>query len=130
MALIQLDIKRCNNGCPHCKSYRTLGAGCATDYHCSIVPHIHRVTDNDTTRTDVGRMVSSYVEWDSDYNDVPEWCPLLIAKSSLVETENCYACGNQLRGNKLKYALRDERDRPFCDHQCVKEHRARFDDRG
>ena len=129
MATIQLEIKRCNDGCPHCKSHRTIGAGCATDYHCEIMDHVPSASDNPQwTRTDVGRKVSGYVEWDSDYNDVPDWCPLLV-KNQLAEPENCYACGSTLRGKELKNAVRDNRERPFCDNLCWDTHRARFTDR-
>lgn len=79
MAAIKLEIKRCMDGCPHCKKYYTIGAGCADDYHCELVPHVPRENEDlNRTRTDVGRMVSGYVEWDREKNDVPDWCPLLI----------------------------------------------------
>ena len=79
MAIIAIKIDRCDQGCPHCKQYRTLGVGCADDYHCEIVdepPYEGEVPYH--KRMDVGRLIMSYIEWDSEKIMIPAWCPLRV----------------------------------------------------
>lgn len=62
MAFILLNLKDCRK-CPHCGSKLTKGYGYAMDYFC----------------LEYGDKISSgYVEWESDVNTIPEWCPKLI----------------------------------------------------
>ncbi len=51
--------------CKHCQESRTKGAGFAFDYHC-VHPSIGK------------KKVMGYVEYSSDHNPVPDWCPILI----------------------------------------------------
>lgn len=71
MTKIVLDIKNCT-GCPKVVQERTPRAGYAVDYFCSLV-------DN--------KLVSGYVEWESDLNPVPDWCPLLLSKTGAFDDE-------------------------------------------
>lgn len=51
------------NGCPFVETQRTPNSGYAIDYFCKAAG---------------GRKISGYVEWDSDMNPVPDWCPKRI----------------------------------------------------
>ena len=55
--------------CPFCESDRTRDAGFAMDYFCKLT--------SDANERSGFRMTSGYVEWDSDINPVPLWCPLM-----------------------------------------------------
>lgn len=59
---IQLEINNCTD-CPKNYSVLTKGYGHAVDYKCSEMD---------------GKTSSGYVEWNSDINPVPEWCPLKV----------------------------------------------------
>lgn len=61
MAKIQLDIKKCWDGCPYCKP-RFGGHGDADDWKC------HKAN----------RYIMAYVEYESEMPEVPAWCPLLV----------------------------------------------------
>jgi len=60
MAKITVYIKDCRE-CPKCGKKLTKGYGYAMDYFCKL-------KDN--------RITSGYVEWESEINPVPKWCPL------------------------------------------------------
>ena len=47
--------------CVMVRTERTQGAGYAIDYICTAIQP--------------ERKAMGYVEWDSDLNEVPEWCP-------------------------------------------------------
>jgi hypothetical protein len=55
------------------ESYRTLNAGFAIDYHCTH-PEVKGCGD-DPNRP--GKKIMGYVEWSTDEEPVPDWCPLL-----------------------------------------------------
>jgi hypothetical protein len=65
MSILKLELEKCVNPdgirCPFVEEKLTKGYGYAVDYMCGKC-------DN--------RVTSVYVEWDSDVNPVPNWCPL------------------------------------------------------
>lgn len=60
MTKITIDLKDCRK-CPECGEKLTKGYGYATDYFCKLKNN---------------KITSGYVEWSSDVNPVPNWCPL------------------------------------------------------
>jgi hypothetical protein len=69
---IILEIDACNNGCPHCGEKITKGYGYAMDYFCKLKNN---------------KVVSGYVEWESDLNPVPDWCPVRVDKDVMEKIE-------------------------------------------
>jgi hypothetical protein len=67
---VVITIDACNHGCPHCGEKLTKGFGYAMDFFCKL-------SDN--------KIVSGYVEWDSDLNPVPEWCPLRLDSENMKQ---------------------------------------------
>lgn len=68
--IIQLTLKKCVDNkagvkCPYCTEKLTKGFGYAVDYMCKLM-------DN--------RVTSGYVEWESEINPVPSWCPIRTDK--------------------------------------------------
>lgn len=57
---IVIELDNCYE-CPYCGQKLTKGYGYALDYFC-------KKTHN--------KITSGYVEWESDMNPVPDWCPL------------------------------------------------------
>jgi len=57
-----LDFPKCDK-CAFVKTKRTQGAGYAHDYHCS-------------KKDD--KLITKYVEWDSDLPEIPNWCPFKV----------------------------------------------------
>jgi hypothetical protein len=78
MVKLVLEIDNCS-GCPFVNSERTLNAGFAIDYYCAH-KEFKDYTENDKYRqsTAVGRKVMSYVEWSSDHQPIPDWCPIRL----------------------------------------------------
>lgn len=66
--------------CFYCSSSPTPGAGCADNYFCNH-PSLSQP-----------KKVMHYVEYSSDWNPVPDWCPLLVdddvAETLLPENED------------------------------------------
>lgn len=62
MTMVQFNIEKCDK-CPFVKTKLTKGFGYALDYMCSK-------KDN--------RVITSYIEWDSQIPPVPEWCPIKV----------------------------------------------------
>lgn len=62
LANVVLKVGRCDE-CPFCETKRTIGAGDALDFHCKAVG---------------GRLITGYVEYMSELNPVPIWCPYHI----------------------------------------------------
>ncbi len=60
MTIIRIDLKDCRT-CPKCNKKLTKGYGYAMDYFCTLKDD---------------RVTSGYVEWESDINPIPNWCPL------------------------------------------------------
>lgn len=74
--MIKIGCKKINNccECPFVTTERTVGAGCASDYHCSA-DHNHKI--------------AGYVEYASEMPDnIPEWCPLAKALSQGVTSRS------------------------------------------
>jgi hypothetical protein len=76
---ISLNLTKCRMGngvtCPYSDTERTHGAGFALDYLCKLVPE----------NNEHGfRKTSGYVEWESDVNPVPEWCPLRADREDII----------------------------------------------
>lgn len=82
MAKIVINIDRCvNNGddnicCPYAGSAHTPGSGYATDYFCKLKP--------DKKAEHGFRGTSGYVEWDSEINPIPKWCPILAVEEKVL----------------------------------------------
>lgn len=81
MARIIIELEKCRNNksgllahnidCPYSVSERTPRSGYAMDYYCmAVVPK---------------RITSGYVEWSSDVNLVPEWCPFRMDREDIDE---------------------------------------------
>ena len=66
--IIFLEIDNCSK-CPNVVTERTPGAGYALDYFCSLCAN---------------KRVMGYVEWDSDFSDVPDWCPIRADKDVVI----------------------------------------------
>lgn len=64
LVVIQIEVTDCRQ-CPKHGEKLTKGYGYATDYFCTL-------SNN--------KIVSGYVEWESDINPVPDWCPIRIDK--------------------------------------------------
>lgn len=62
LANVVIKVGRCDE-CPFCKTKRTIGAGDALDFHCQAKG---------------GRLIDGYVEYMSELNPVPDWCPFHI----------------------------------------------------
>ncbi len=62
---VAFEFETCKE-CPKVRSERTPQAGCADDYYCTEARDI---------TTGKHRMVMGYVEYSSDENPIPEWCP-------------------------------------------------------
>ena len=71
---IQFEIETCKE-CPFCVNVRTIGAGRADDYHCAHNRSKH--VPDDEIRKDYPK-VMHYVEWSSDEDPVPVWCPIRV----------------------------------------------------
>lgn len=69
MTKIILDINDCRD-CLKCIEERTEGAGWAFDYSCSLEK------DDDGNP----KQIMGYVEYTSDIEPVPDWCPRLLKK--------------------------------------------------
>ena len=68
MTKIILEIEKCWDGCPYCKSHFG-GHGDADDWFC---------TYNDRIK----RPIATYVEYNSDMPAVPDWCPCNVKNFS------------------------------------------------
>ena len=67
---VTLKIECCTE-CPHCKTGRTFGAGCADDFFCK--------KKKDSTADHGYKVIVGYVEWPSEMpkkGQIPTWCPL------------------------------------------------------
>ena len=64
LANVVIKVGRCDE-CPFCKTKRTIGAGDALDFHC---------------QANGGRLIDRYIEYMSELNPVPDWCPFYIKK--------------------------------------------------
>ena len=62
LANVIVQVGRCDE-CPFCKTRRTMGAGYAFDYLCSAKNN---------------KVITNYVEYMSELNPVPKWCPYYI----------------------------------------------------
>lgn len=56
--LVAIPVGRCDE-CPYHTTKATPGAGFADDYYCKKT----------------GKIITTYVEWDSEIPPVPDWCP-------------------------------------------------------
>ena len=68
MAKIILEIQKCWDGCPYCKS-RCGGHGDADDWFC-------------TYNAESKRVIASYVEYTEEMPFVPKWCPIKLNEES------------------------------------------------
>lgn len=73
---IILDIKKCSE-CPKVITRRTLGAGYAFDYLCGACKSSFTNYMTGAQET-IYKHIVSYVEYDDEIPDVPDWCPLLF----------------------------------------------------
>ncbi len=64
LAEVVVKVGRCDE-CPYCTTKRTMGAGYAFDYMCSIMKN---------------KIITPYVEYMSELDPVPGWCPFYINK--------------------------------------------------
>ena len=62
--------------CPYSGSARTPGSGYAEDYFCKLVP------DKDSPHG--CKTTSGYVEWDSEINPIPIWCPIMTVEDKVL----------------------------------------------
>ena len=90
MAKIILEFDRCVNNeithfknisCPYAGrlpgSEPTIGAGFAVDYFCKLTP--------DPKSKNGYKQTSGDVEWSSEVNPIPTWCPLRTPEDVMIE---------------------------------------------
>jgi len=75
-------ISNCIKQCPHVRTERTIGAGCADDYLCART----KAPKNQQHYREIGRHIVGYIEYPSELpkdGEFPKWCPLQEAEEGM-----------------------------------------------